>query len=51
MFKIKNNISPTLVQELFPVNENHYDLRNKRCWETSNVQTTCYGTETLVFRG
>ena len=51
MFKIKNNISPTLIQELFPVNENHYDLRNKRCWETSNVRTTCYGTETLLFRG
>ena len=51
MFKIKNNISPTLVQELFPVHENHYDLRNKSSWETSNVRTTCYGTETLLFRG
>ena len=51
MFKIKNNISPTLMQELFPVHEDKYDLRKKRCWETSNVRTTCYGTETLRFRG
>ena len=51
MFKIKNNISPTLMQELFPVHENKYDLRKKRCWETSNVRTTCYGRETLRFRG
>ena len=51
MFKIKNNLSPILMQGLFPIHENNYDLRNKRCWETSNVRTTCYGTETLLFRG
>ena len=51
MFKIKNNLSPTLMQELFPIQENRYDLRNKRYWETANVRTTCYGIETLIFRG
>ena len=50
MFKIKNNLSPTLMQELFTIQENRYDLRNKRCWETANVRTTCYGIETLIFR-
>ena len=51
MFKIKNRISPILMQELFPIHESNYDLRNKRYWETSNVRTTCYGIETLLFRG
>ena len=51
MYKIKNNLSPTPKRELFPTHENRYDLRNKRCWETANVRTTCYGTETLLFRG
>ena len=41
MFKIKNNHSSTLMPEFFSVHENHYDLRNKRCWEISNVRTTC----------
>ena len=39
------------MNELFPLNKNTYDLRNKRCWETSNVRTVSYGTETLLFRG
>ena len=51
MYKIKNNISSSLMIELFPLNKNTYDLRNKRCWETSNVRTVSYGTETLLFRG
>ena len=51
MFKIKNRLSPILMQELFPTHESNYDLRNKKHWETSNVRTTCYGIETLLFRG
>ena len=51
MFKIKNKISPTLIQNLFPTIENNYNLRNERCWKTTNVRTTAYGTETILFRG
>ena len=51
MFKIKNNIAPVLMQDLFPTYENPYNLRNNRCWQTSNVRTVGYGTETLLFRG
>ena len=51
MFKIKNKIAPTLVQELFPIHESIYNLRNQRCWQTSNVRTVGFGTETLLFRG
>ena len=51
MYKIKNDISPTLIQELFPRYDNSYNLRNNRCWKTSNVRTVGFGTETLLFRG
>ena len=38
MYKIKNNISLTLIQDLFPVYDNSYNLRNDRCWQTSNAR-------------
>ena len=51
MYKIKNNIAPILIQELFPTYENIHNLRNQRCWQTYNVKTVGYGTETLSYRG
>ena len=51
MFKIKNNLSPPLMQEIFKDNTNIYDFRNKRCWEPTNVRTVHYGTETISYRG
>ena len=51
MFKIKNNLSPPLMKKIFKVNTNTYDLRNKRCWEPTNVRTVHYGTETVSYRG
>ena len=51
MYKIKNSIAPTLMQELFPKYANPYNLRNNRCWQTANVRTVGYGTETLLFQG
>ena len=50
MHKVKHNISTILFQELFPRYENSYNLRNNRCWQTSNVRTVGYGTESLLFR-
>ena len=51
MFKIKSNLAPTLMKELFPIYENKYNLRSNRCWQTHNVKTVGFGTETLLFRG
>ena len=51
MYKVKSQISPSHVQEMFKVHNNVYDLRKKRCWETSNVRTVHYGTKTVLFRG
>ena len=51
MYKVKNNISPSPLRELFNENINSHDLRNKRYWEASNVRTVHYGTETIKNRG
>ena len=51
MYKIKNHLSPLPMQELFTEKYNKYELRNKRSWETYNVRTVSYGTETIRYRG
>ena len=51
MFKIKNNLFPPLMKGIFKENTNTYDLRNKRCWEPTNVRTVRYGSETIRCRG
>ena len=51
MFKIKSGLAPILIQELFPVYDNKYNLRSNRCWETHNVKTVGFGKETLLFSG
>ena len=39
MYKIKNNLSPIPMKDIFKEYVNTYDLRNKRCWEASKVRT------------
>ena len=51
MYKIKNKLSPLPMQDLFVDNANPYDLREKRCCETTNIRTVSYGTETIRYRG
>ena len=51
MFKIKNHLSPLLMQELFTEKIHQYDLRNKRTWESYNLRTVKYGTETVRYMG
>ena len=51
MFKVKHNIAPKPIQNLFPIYENVFNLRSERCWKSSNVRTVGFGTETLVYRG
>ena len=51
MYKVKKNLSPTLIQGLFSDHSNSYDLRNERCWTTNNINTDKYGKETFLFRG
>ena len=51
MFKIKNNLSPPLMKGIFKENTNTCDLRNKRCWEPTNVRTVHCGSETIRYHG
>ena len=51
MYKIKNHLSPLLMQELFTEKVHQYDLRNKGSWETHNVRTVKYGSETIRHMG
>ena len=51
MYKVKNGISPKMMNNVFNEVPNTYSLRNNRIWSTHNVRTVNYGTETLSFRG
>ena len=51
MYKVKNNIAPLPMQELFIENSDHHSLRSKRFWNVPRVRTTAFGTETIRFRG
>ena len=51
MYKVKNNLSPLPMQELFKDQAQIYDLRQNRCWQVPDVKTVAYGTETIRYRG
>lgn len=51
MYKVKNHLSPTLIQDIFKVHVNSHDLRNVRSWETKYIRTEIYGKETFSYRG
>ena len=51
MYKVKNNLSPSFMHDIFPSSNNLYNLRNDKSFKTSNVRTVHYGTETISFRG
>ena len=50
MYKVKNNLSPTPVQELF-IQGNLQNLRNDKDWEIPKVRTVNNGIETIRYRG
>ena len=51
MYKIHNNLSPSIMKSIFPERSIPYDLRNKNPFLSNNVSTVYYGTETISFRG
>ena len=51
MYKIKNNLSPQPVKDIFNEAKNNYNLRYEKYWELDNARTVFYGTETLHYRG
>ena len=52
LFKVKNGLSPSFMNEIFVENSQHYyDLRKKTEFKRNNVKTVYNGTETLTFLG
>ena len=51
MYKVKNNLSPTLMKSIFPEREIPYNLRNLNPFQSTKVNTVFNGTETIAFRG
>ena len=47
MYKVKNNLSPLPIQELFIDQAIKYDLRKTRCWQVPDVDTTWLHLQTL----
>ena len=52
MYKIKNDLSPLIVIELFEQrNEQHYDLRKNSQYTTHPIRTVHHGSESICFLG
>ena len=52
MFKIKNDLSPEIMTELFEQrNEHHYNLRNNVHFITPQIRTVYHGSESISFLG
>ena len=50
MYKVKNNISPLPIQELFNKQAQVYNLRNNRNWQVPDAKTVAYGIEPIRYR-
>ena len=51
IFKAVNNLNALILNSIFHVKSNPYNLRSGTTLTTRNVKTTKYGIETLSFRG
>ena len=51
IFKVKKDISPTFMKNIFCDSSNPYNLRSGSEFMTSNIHTVAYGSETISFRG
>ena len=51
MFKIKHKLSPLSMQGLFNEKLYQHDLRSKKEWESDNIGTVTYGSETVTYMG
>ena len=49
LYKVINGISPDLMKEVFPLNDDSgYNLRNKRTFKSRRVKSMRYGTDSLA---
>ena len=47
MFKLKNNLAPKIVKDVFKLNDIPYNTRNNSDFQRRNVKTVLYGSGTL----
>ena len=48
LYKIVNGLSPEIMKEVFPFNENtSYNTRNKRKFHSRSIKSVAFGSETL----
>ena len=51
MYKVKQNISPELMNNIFVQKHNFHNLRSEPRWVIPAVKSVYHGTESLSFRG
>ena len=51
MYKVKHNLAPEILSNIYVRKQIPYNLRNAPIWATSNIKSVSYGSETLSFRG
>ena len=49
MFKVKNNIAPEIMKELFAPKMSSYDRRNNNSFKRSRVKSVWHGTESVSY--
>ena len=49
IFKVKNNLSPEILNDVFEIVDSSYYLRKDTVFKKRNVRTVRYGTETISF--
>ena len=51
MFKVKNNIAPEIMKELFAPKVSPYDLRNNNSFKRRRLNSVWHGTESVSYLG
>ena len=51
IFKVKNNMAPEILAEIFPQKESNYSLRNSTALQGRSIKTVMYGLETISSLG
>ena len=51
MFKVKSDIAPEIMKELFSPKISHYDLRNNNSFKSRRVNSVWHGTESVSYLG
>ena len=51
IFKVKKNMAPEILTEIFPQKESNYSLRNSTALQGSSIKTVRYGSETIFSSG